>query len=199
MCKCSRLDTPERILVVLVAVTAIRISEALALQWSHIKFESGCISIEQAFRLSEITTTKTKTSKANVPMCTMLEDHLRHWRSQTPYHRDSDFVFASDKLKGKKPRSGQMVNRSYVKPAAIAAGIIREGERFGFHSLRHSLSTWVGDNLKDVKIVQELLRHAKPNLAAELYIHGIPEKNLKAQEKYVAALALQKPASDAVQ
>jgi integrase len=105
----------------------------------------------------------------------------------------------SDKLKGKKPRSGQMVNRNYLKPAAIAAGIITEGERFGFHSLRHSLSTWVNDNLKDVKIAQTLLRHSKPDITASLYIHSVPEENLKAQEKYVAALALQKPASDAVQ
>jgi integrase len=98
----SRLDYSEKILVVLIAVTAVRISEALALRWSHIKFESGHIRIEQAFRLGEITTTKTKSSKANVPMCAILADYLRYWRSQTPYHRDTDFVFASDKLKGKE-------------------------------------------------------------------------------------------------
>jgi hypothetical protein len=57
----------------------------------------------------------------------------------------------------------------------------------------------VNDNLKDVKIAQELLRHSKPDITASLYIHGIPAENLKAQEKYVAAMALQRPASDPVQ
>jgi hypothetical protein len=61
------------------------------------------------------------------------------------------------------------------------------------------LSTWVNSNLKDVKISQTLLRHSKPDITASVYIHSVPEENLKAQEQYVAALALQKPASDAVQ
>lgn len=195
----SRLDFPEKVLVVLIAATAVRISEALALQWRHIKFDDDCIQIEQAFRLAEITTTKTKSSKADVPMCGLLADYLHYWKSQTPYHRDTDYVFASDKLKGTKPRCGQMVNRDYLKPAAVEAGIIKQEERFGFHSLRHSLSTWVNRNLKDVKIAQTLLRHSKPEITAGIYIHGVPEENLKAQEQYMDALAFQKPASDAVQ
>jgi integrase len=181
----SRLDISEKVLVVLIAATAVRISEALALQWLHIDFKANCIHIEQAFRLAEITTTKTKSSKADVPMCGLLADYLHYWRSQTPYHRDMDYVFASDKLKGSKPRCGQMVNRDYLKPAAVAAGIIKQEERFGFHSLRHSLSTWVNRNLKDVKIAQTLLRHSKPDITAGTYIHSVPEQNLKAQEQYM--------------
>jgi integrase len=195
----KRLDYPEKILVVLVAATAVRISEALALQWKHVNFREGYIRIEQAFRLSEITNTKTKSSKANVPMCGRLADYLRHWRSQTPYHRDGDFVFASDKLNGKKPRCGQMVNRCYLKPAALAVGAVQEGERFGFHNFRHSLSTWVNDKLKDIKISQTLLRHSKPQVTADIYTHSVPEANLKAQRQYVTALRLRKPASEAVQ
>ncbi len=209
----SRLQDPERTLVVLIAATALRISEALALQWRHVRFENGSIRIEQAFRLSEITTTKTKSSKANVPMGSTLAEFLRGWRSQSPYHRESDFVFASDKLNGKKPRTGQMVNRYYLKPAAIDAGIITPGERFGFHSLRHSLSTWVNLVIKDVKVAQSLLRHGKPDITAGTYIHSVPEENLKAQEQYMVAvmkgersaqaciesLMNQKPVSDSLQ
>lgn len=36
-------------------------------------------------------------------MCRVLADYVRYWKSQTPYHRDVDYVFASDKLKGAKP------------------------------------------------------------------------------------------------
>jgi integrase len=78
----KRLYYPEKILVVLVAVTAVRISEALALQWKHVNFKGGSICIEQAFRLSEITETKTKSSKADVPMCELLAEYLEYWRSQ---------------------------------------------------------------------------------------------------------------------
>jgi integrase len=184
----SRLQDPERTLVVLIAVTGVRISEALALQWRHIRFEDECIRVEQAFRLSEITTTKTKSSKGSVPMCKALAEFLQKWRSQSPYHRESDFLFPSDKLNGKKPRTGQMVNRCYLKPAAIATKVIKPDERFGFHSLRHSLSTWVNNATKDVKIVQTLLRHSNPDITVGTYIHGVPEENLKAQEKYMTAI-----------
>jgi integrase len=81
-----------------------------------------------------------------------------------------------------------MVNRCYLKPAAIDAGIITQNERFGFHLLRHSLSTWVNVATKDVKVVQTLLRHSKPDITAGIYIHGVPKENLKAQERYVRAM-----------
>jgi integrase len=102
----TRLDFPEKVLVVLIAATAIRISEALALQWRHIQFDDECMPIEQAFRLAEITTTKTKSSKADVPMCGPLADYFHYWKSQTPCRRNIDYVFASDKLTGTKPRCG---------------------------------------------------------------------------------------------
>ena len=107
----SRLEDPEKTLVLLIAATGLRISEALGLQWKHVSFEDHSVQVEQAFRLSEITTTKTKASKASVPMCEALAEFLQNWRVNSPYHRDGDFVFASDKLNGKKPRTGQMVNR----------------------------------------------------------------------------------------
>jgi len=126
-------------------------------------------------------------------MCGLLAQFLRYWKSQTPYHQDTDFVFPSDKLKGKKPRCGQMVNRNYLKPAALAAGVIKTGERFGFHTFRHSLSTWVNTELKDIKISQALLRHSKPQITAERYTHSVPEENLKAQQQYIDALRLRRP------
>jgi Phage integrase family len=82
----------------------------------------------------------------------------------------------------------QIVNRCYLKPAAIAAGIIQPDERFGFHSLRHSLSTWVHSTTKDLKVAQTMLRHSKPDITAGTYIHGVPEENLKAQGKFMHAL-----------
>jgi hypothetical protein len=60
---------------------------------------------------------------------------------------DDDFVFASCTLHGKQPRSGSVLVRDYIRPAAIRAGILieqkgrlysKDGEvvsRFGFHNL----------------------------------------------------------------
>jgi hypothetical protein len=64
-------------------------------------------------------------------------------------------VFASFKLFGKKLRTGNMIVRDYIRPAAIKAGVIteRDGEtsdtagkqikRFGFHCFRPTLASFL--------------------------------------------------------
>ena len=66
----ARLPSPANTVVLLVAVTGVRISECLGLRWRHVKWDENKISIEQVFRRGEIVKrTKTKASKAPVPMC----------------------------------------------------------------------------------------------------------------------------------
>src|SRR5580698_247379 len=64
--------------------------------------------------------------------------------------QDEDFVFASPTLKGKQPLWGQTMNAQFVKPAAIELELVAEGEHFGWHRFRHSLSTWANDTTKDI-------------------------------------------------
>jgi hypothetical protein len=67
---------------------------------------------------------------------------------ETAYAADGDYVFASSRLGGRKPRIGSIVVENYLQPAAISAGVLEvkdgkryiDGEfikRFGFHTLRH--------------------------------------------------------------
>lgn len=95
------------------------------------------------------------------------------WRRETKYGKDTNWVFASDRNKGKTPRVGNMLVRDYLYPAAVKAGVLttasvwvkkwdeesgkevkaektvyfdRKGEqvkRFGFHQFRHSLSNFL--------------------------------------------------------
>ena len=51
--------------------------------------------------------------------------------------------------------------QDYLRPAAVKAGILEEGDRrrFGFHNLRHSLASYLVTQTKtDVKTVQAMLR-----------------------------------------
>jgi hypothetical protein len=71
-------------------------------------WDENRISIEQVFRRGEILNrTKTKASKAPVPMCKALAKTLNELRLQAEYSRDEDFVFASPTLEGKRPLWGQ--------------------------------------------------------------------------------------------
>jgi integrase len=80
----ARLPSPVNIAVLLVAATGVRVSECLGLRWRHVLWRESKISIEQVFRRGEILNrTKTKASKAPVPMCEALATTLNELRQQT--------------------------------------------------------------------------------------------------------------------
>src|SRR5258708_5865800 len=69
-----------------------------------------------------------------------------------------------------------------LRTAAERAGIQK---RVGFHTFRHTYTTLLTQNNEDVKVVQELLRHANSRVTLDLYAQaGMPEKRL-AQSKLV--------------
>jgi integrase len=83
----------------------------------------------------------------------------------------------------------------------------RKVRRFGFHNLRHSLSTWLIEQGEDPKVVQGILRHAAIGLTLDRYTQVVPRKTVADQAKYIEALLAEKqepdleslkPASDAV-
>ena len=186
----SYLGEPEKTLTLLVAVTALRISEALGLRWSDVDYAKHCIRVQRAFRLGAIKGTKTKASKAPVPMCLVLSEFMKAWQAETSYAGADDYVFPSVKLKGAKPRTGSMISKTYLRHAALQAGVLKVGEkvRFGFHNLRHSLSTYLVEKGEDPKTVQGILRLAKATTALDIYTHVVPEKALAAQNRFMTSL-----------
>ena len=75
------------------------------------------------FRRGEILNrTKTKASKAPVPMCESLAANLAELRQQTEYGKDDDFVFASPALNGKQPLWGQTMNAQFIKTSCNRVG-----------------------------------------------------------------------------
>jgi site-specific recombinase XerD len=85
-----------------------------------------------------------------------MAEALKTWRAETTYGKDTDWVFASEREKGRIPRAASCAGRKYLRAAAIKAGVIGKDEavRFGWHSLRHSLATFLVGTSTDVKTVQ---------------------------------------------
>src|SRR5207253_149612 len=149
-------DPLVRVLVIVVAITATRIGEALGLMWSDIDWKKLKINIRRDWVDGQLGRPKSRASKAAVEMHETLAALLQGWRQKTPYNKDSDFLFPSFKLHGKQPRLGSMIVEGYIRPAAVAAGVIPEDcPRFGFHNLRHGLSTFLIDNGQDPVVETE--------------------------------------------
>src|SRR5436309_6195543 len=77
-----------------------------------------------------------------------------------------------------------------IRPAAVKAGIIKEGEkvRFGFHNFRHSLATALVKLKVDPKTVQGMLRHEDFGTTMELYAQSDMESMRDAQGKFLEQL-----------
>jgi integrase len=177
-------DPLVRVLVIVVAVTAIRIGEALGLMWSDIDWKKLKINIRRDWVDGELGRPKSRASKAPVEMHETLAALLQAWRQQTPYSKESDFLFPSFKLHGRQPRLGSMIVQDYVKPAAVAAGVIHEEcPRFGFHNLRHGLSTFLIENGHDPVVVQRMLRQSHVDMTMH-YVHN-SHKARNAQAQFI--------------
>lgn len=146
----------HRILILTCAATALRASELLALRWADVLWDDGKIAITKRWLLGKDGPTKTRRSEGYVPMHPALAQFLLAWKEQTPYAKETDFIFPSLKAQGRVPVSPSVFIADHLRPAANAAGIqIPDGYRFGLHNLRHSLSSWLVNKGKaDPKTVQ---------------------------------------------
>jgi integrase len=184
------LKDPERMLTLLASATGLRISECLGLQWQDISFEYSQIHVRRTWTCGEVGVPKSKASKAPVPLHPLLAEFMLAWKKETPYSQSPDWVFASSRCKGKQPRVANMLVRDYLRPAAVAAGVLNECDprRFGFHNLRHSLASFLVRSKTDPKTVQALLRHSDVKTTLQLYAHSVSEDRLAAQGQMLGAI-----------
>ena len=184
---------PEYTLLLMVAATGVRISEALALKWKSVLYDQNSIRIKNSWTYGQMGSgTKTQASKSTVPMHSALAEVLKAWQAETPYNKPDDFVFASFKLDGKKPRTGNMIVEDYLRPAAIKAGVIKvvNGttydmagnvlKRFGFHCFRHTLASFLLAQGNSPVLIKNLLRWSKISML-DVYGHVMTDEKLAAQ------------------
>lgn len=157
-------------LVLTCAATALRASEMLALRWANVLWEEGRIRVSKRRSKGQDGETKTDASDGFVPMHPVLAGQLRAWRCQTSYAKDTDFVFPSFRMRGRVPLSASIFVADHLRPAAKKAGVhIEDGQRFGLHNLRHSLSNGLVNKAKvEPKTVQGILRHANVQTTLDL-------------------------------
>jgi integrase len=178
----AKLAVRERTLVLLDAATGLRVSELLALRWHDVDFENLEISVTESIWHQVLGVCKTEASAKPVPMDRYMADDLLRWRKTCAYPMNSDWVFASPRMKGKQPYWPDNLLKRYIKPAAQAAGI---NKNIGWHTFRHSFGTLLKSNGEDVKTVQELLRHANSRITLDVYTQAVNSHKRAAQSRVV--------------
>jgi integrase len=184
----SQLALRERTLVVLDAVTGLRRSELLGLKWSDVDFKQLEIRVVRAIVHQVVGRCKTEASTRPLPLDPTVAEELWLWNRSTPYNQPDDWVFASNRMDGKQPLSPDSLLSRQIHPAAKRVGITK---RVGWHTFRHTYSTLLKANGEDIKVVQELLRHANSRITLDIYTQALTPAKREAQTR-VANLILPK-------
>jgi len=181
----GKLPDRERAMGIVCATAGLRISETLGLKWADIDFVKGQANVLRSVSEGEVGDCKTEVSRQPVPLDTLTLEELQSWRRVTLYAADSDWLFASNAVFGKMPVWAVSSLQKVLQPAARRAGITK---RIGWHTFRHTYSTLLSECGNDVKVVQELMRHAKLSTTMEIYTHPRMERKRETQSQVVDVL-----------
>jgi integrase len=128
-------EEPYRLMVLFAACLGLRMSELFGLVWGDFDLLRSEVHIQRGIVEGYVDETKTASSSSKLPPHPMIVTASMAWRQQSPFQSDTDYVFASLIMLGKKPLNANSAQRDYLRPASIKAGL----QPIGFHALRHSL------------------------------------------------------------
>jgi len=151
------------------------------------------VTIRKSIWKQRVGPVKTKESERVMPLDDTMTADLLAWRAETPYAKDSDWVFASRRMRGRQPLWPGSVMKNHIRPAAKRAGITKH---ISWHTFRHTFSTLLIENGEDVKTVQSLLRHANPGITMGIYTHAVDSKKRSAQSKVVQMILPKQSAAE---
>jgi integrase len=144
-------------MVLLDVTTGLRRSELLALKWSDVDFSTLELNVVRSIYLRMVGNCKTETSRRPVPLDVHVATDLWLWKEASAYSKPDDWIFASPHTRGRFPYWPDALLLKIIQPAALRAGIKK---RIGWYTFRHSYSSLLVGNGENVKVVQELMRHA---------------------------------------
>ncbi len=168
-------------MVLLIGSTGLRRSEMIALTWSDLNLRTMEVSVLRSCVRNRIGKTKTESSCRPVPLHPVVLSALLEWRKRSHYASDVDFLFPSIWHKGEKPLSPDSILEKSIRPALAKEGIV--GKRIGWHSFRHSLATNLRSLGVDIKVAQELMRHASCRTTLDVYTRAVDLQKREASRR----------------
>lgn len=175
---------PMRTMVITCACLGLRCSELFALKWGDFDFAAGTVTIQRAIVEGHIGEVKTEKSSDVLPVDDQLARALETWRSITSFKTESDWVFADPKTGGSMPYPGRSLQQNYLTPAAIKIGI----GSIGWHALRHTYRSLLGNKTVSMDVQKELMRHASIVTTMDAYGSAFDEAKREAHSGVVNQL-----------
>lgn len=179
----AQLSIRDRAMVLLAGSTGMRRSEFIALTWADLNTTTLEVNVLRSCVRNHFGNTKTECSRRPVPLHPLVLEALLKWREQSLYREPTDFLFPSIRLNGARPLSPDSLLKRSIRPALERAGIV--GKQIGWHNFRHSLATNLRAMGVDIKVAQELLRHANSRTTLDIYTRAVSQQKRDANTKVV--------------
>ncbi len=169
-------DRPlDHAILFLLAMTGLRIGEALALTWSDIDLVTQTIAVNKTTHAGEVSSPKTSGSNRNVRFPEVLKTELMTFtlsQSISP----GDHVFST--------RNGTALDRNHVRNRILAPALKKAGlKHVSVHSLRHSYATIMIDHGENLKFIQNQLGHSSMRVTFDRYGHLLPAAGDEAMKR----------------
>jgi integrase len=198
-----------RLFIEFLAVTGLRISEAVGLTWEHLELgEHPHVRVREQVYEGQRKRLKSKKARRDVPLSPSMASRLLAHRRDA-YSGPKGPVFATMTGTTLSPAN---VYARVLAPAAISVGLYVEVEgrdgkprkrsTVSFHTLRHTCASMLFDEGRNVEQVSAWLGHAKASFTLDTYVHTMDEGvgaglNLEAQGNTRATDGLQTGANPA--
>ena len=152
----EKLSEPYATLVLFLAVTGLRIGEAIAIKWSD--FEGDVLHVQRRMYEGKIDTAKTRDSERRIPIPPALLERMK------ALDKTGEWIFHG--RRGVPLNPGNSLKR-YIRPVAKELKI----DLGGWHDFRHTVATSMLRAGCGVKVVSELLGHADVAITLRTYDH----------------------------
>ena len=157
----------ERVFALLLAVTGMRIGEALALRWMDFNATKSELTINHTLHRFKLKKPKTETSFGTIRLDPRIAALLASHKDWSSFAKRDDFMFC--RPDGRPLNQSALRNHLYAVMDALE--IPRDSGKHGYHIFRHSAGTLLYAKSRDLKLVQGTLRHADISVTSDIYVH----------------------------
>jgi len=156
----AELPEPYSTLVLFLAVTGLRVGEAVGIKWSD--FDGEFLHVQRRIYERREGSTKTEESDRYIPIPSALLERMSGLRNA------GEWVFQS---RAGTPLGPKNAGNRYLRPAVRKLGIALGG----WHDFRHTLATQLLKQRHPTRMVSDLLGHSDVKTTLEIYTHVEPE------------------------
>lgn len=165
-----------RTILIVLALTGMRINEVLGLRVEDVDFENRVIHVTKSAYNGKLGTPKSVASAADIPLSAVLAKELRkHLKSKHFRENPLGVLFANRHL---RPYSDNKLREKHLRPLLKSLDM----KAVGFHAIRHGVASELINSGTPITAVRDQMRHSDVRVTLGIYGHVIGNTQRKAVE-----------------